>query len=1043
MPSTGRKILPQRDMSLLPFTRLQPRLVAGVVFFSLLAGLVPAQWTTESFALKAGYNAIWLPLDCTDRTVEAIFAGKPEVIEVWEWNAATSSTQFTESPAAPSQPDSQWKVWKRGLPAQTTLSLLRANAAYLVRVADGTATYTLTLKGKPVAPRYRWKSSGVNFVGFPISSAGSLNFTNFLGLSEVLGQAPPVYYYNGGNLASNPRRLVAPNTTPVVRGQAYWVQTTAYTDYYGPLKVSLLNGDQITFGSKLNTATIRLKNVTNPAKNQTVTATLSLHDSEAAPGSANAPAPVPLRVRGVRDANLQFTYTDLPSVVTLAPGEEIDLILDPDRTQLTEPGQFYASVLRVRDSLTHTSVDLGVSAVGSSRTGVWLGGAIIDRVERVELIRGPEFDAPLGTPDGEGPESTTSRIHTVTTANGLTAEKQVFEAAFDGENRVYLPAAGLAGANVVVTRPSGTPVYAAETDYRLLPSARGTVARGGSGYTVAPTVTISGGGGTGATAYALLSAAVTGVSMTAGGVGYTSAPTVVFSGDGTGATGVAIVNGGLVTDITVTNGGQGYSYPPTVEILGGGGSGAEAEAAIGGSVGSVIVDAGGLGYTGAPQVSFSAAEGSGAVATVQVLGGAVTGVDVVEKIVVVSFGGEGYTAVPEVVFSGGGGTGATATAALSASLTGITVTAGGTGYTVAPSVTISGDGTGATGVAILSGDAVSAVTLTHPGTGYTSAPTIEFTGGEGSGAAATASIIGSVSSVTIDEGGSGYTSAPAISFTPTDGNGAGAVARATVLGGAVSTVRVEEQVERDTIGAEARFSVTAVSAAPVGTPEETVVSAITSTSRLVTLNGKSHLATKRISTGGAAAAPSLFPIRLILHTPPDGASPTLLQQVYLGQRDGQAYAGRDEDTLAAIVTAAGPTPKGNLGRISSASFPRGEQWGGTGVFGGTVEFTVALGYDAETNPFVHTYHPDHDNWDARYEQKLPEGRESFDVTRRLTLVFSPTPPPGVSDLTWGVTTLGGTYTEIISGLRSEEIGISGNFILQQVSEVPALTATQP
>lgn len=56
------------------------------------------------------------------------------------------------------------------------------------------------------------------------------------------------------------------------------------------------------------------------------------------------------------------------------------------------------------------------------------------------------------------------------------------------------------------------------------------VSDGGSGYTAAPTVTFTGGAGTGAAATATISAGVvTGVTITAAGSGYTSAPSVTFS----------------------------------------------------------------------------------------------------------------------------------------------------------------------------------------------------------------------------------------------------------------------------------------------------------------------------------------------------------------------------------------------------------------------------------------------------------------------------------------------------------------------------------
>lgn len=70
-----------------------------------------------------------------------------------------------------------------------------------------------------------------------------------------------------------------------------------------------------------------------------------------------------------------------------------------------------------------------------------------------------------------------------------------------------------------------------------------TVSAGGTGYTSAPTVALTGGGGTGATAIATVAGGViTGVTVTAPGSGYTTAPTVAFTGAGTGAAAVATVD---------------------------------------------------------------------------------------------------------------------------------------------------------------------------------------------------------------------------------------------------------------------------------------------------------------------------------------------------------------------------------------------------------------------------------------------------------------------------------------------------------------------
>ena len=65
------------------------------------------------------------------------------------------------------------------------------------------------------------------------------------------------------------------------------------------------------------------------------------------------------------------------------------------------------------------------------------------------------------------------------------------------------------------------------------------------------------------------------------GSGYTSAPTVTISGGGgSGAAVTANVVGGAVTTYTITNAGSGYTSNPTVTVSGGGGSGAVAYANI-------------------------------------------------------------------------------------------------------------------------------------------------------------------------------------------------------------------------------------------------------------------------------------------------------------------------------------------------------------------------------------------------------------------------------------------------------------------------------
>ena len=98
---------------------------------------------------------------------------------------------------------------------------------------------------------------------------------------------------------------------------------------------------------------------------------------------------------------------------------------------------------------------------------------------------------------------------------------------------------------------------------------------------------------------------------------------------------------------------------------------------------------------------------------------------------------------------------------------------------------------------------------------------------------------------------------------------------------------------------------------------------------------------------------------------------------------------------------------------------------------------MPLSYDADSNPFVHRYHPDHDNLDPLFGTKLAAGQESWTVNRAVTLTFAAS-LPGVTDPAWGVSMLGGTYQEVVTGLRAQPITTSGLFILYRVADSPAL-----
>lgn len=267
---------------------------------------------------------------------------------------------------------------------------------------------------------------------------------------------------------------------------------------------------------------------------------------------------------------------------------------------------------------------------------------------------------------------------------------------------------------------------------------------------------------------------VTGVTVTAGGV-YASRPDVVFSGGGgTGATATAVLDSdGAITSIILNTRGTGYTSAPAVSFSGGTGAAGAATAVLGFSVASFSMVSGGGGYAYPPAVILTPVPGDdlagGAVGTA-VLANGVSSVRVTNS-------GVGYTSTPTVAFSGGSGTGAAGTVVRGFPLATIVVGTAGSGYTTPPTVIIAGDGQDARAHVVF-GSMLSTPVLTAAGSGYTSNPALVFTGGGGGTGAAGYGVRSlTIASVTLDNGGSGYTSDPVIDIAPPVGGGV--TARAT------------------------------------------------------------------------------------------------------------------------------------------------------------------------------------------------------------------------------------------------------------------------
>lgn len=96
------------------------------------------------------------------------------------------------------------------------------------------------------------------------------------------------------------------------------------------------------------------------------------------------------------------------------------------------------------------------------------------------------------------------------------------------------------------------------------------ITNSGLGYTVTPSISFIGGGGSGTTATVEIANGIVGIiSVTNGGSGYVLSPTVTVSSPGIGTTAIAVSSinsSGVVTSIAMIDCGVGYTSIPTITI---------------------------------------------------------------------------------------------------------------------------------------------------------------------------------------------------------------------------------------------------------------------------------------------------------------------------------------------------------------------------------------------------------------------------------------------------------------------------------------------
>jgi hypothetical protein len=226
----------------------------------------------------------------------------------------------------------------------------------------------------------------------------------------------------------------------------------------------------------------------------------------------------------------------------------------------------------------------------------------------------------------------------------------------------------------------------------------------------------------------------------------------------------------------------------------------------------------------------------------------------------------------------------------------------------------------------------------------------------------------------------------------------------------------------------------------------------------VTLNA---VAETRVNPSNATPTSATFDLRLIVHVDTNGVTRLLREVIqmfrngtYTNNASGQKvvsqpgqYVLLTDDRLIPQFQGAASRDGVSVGRrISTATFDFDPPGGTnylimTGAFGvsNTVDCAITLTPATPTNPFLHKYHPDHDNLNGDFQPITnPALAEVYTVTRQIQLQFTASDPGGQVAADYGYSSIGGIYQETVTGLNKNPLFCSGTFHLVRVTDTPVL-----
>ncbi|WP_269526448.1 hypothetical protein [Coraliomargarita parva] len=188
-------------------------------------------YRTQTIALNAGWNAVYLEVEPLESAPDALFDGTPIEI-VASYFRPVTSMEYTESPSDFLGDRKSWSVWYAPERDDAILSNLYAIQAHHCYLIYSESAYTWNLEGSPYFDAVTWHPNAHNLVGFPVDTANAPTVANFFAGAEAQSGLKVYRMVNGRWVL-----ITAPESTFMEAGKAYWTYAEGASVFTGPLQV--------------------------------------------------------------------------------------------------------------------------------------------------------------------------------------------------------------------------------------------------------------------------------------------------------------------------------------------------------------------------------------------------------------------------------------------------------------------------------------------------------------------------------------------------------------------------------------------------------------------------------------------------------------------------------------------------------------------------------------------------------------------------------------------------------------------------------------